>query len=337
MWETNPNLKLDENGMDLCERYFYQVGLPMLEERFGDELDHIAAGLVGEGSECFGFDDAISTDHDWGPSFCLWLTDKDYDRFGAQLAAAYDELPEEFEGRRFARHREQAAGRRGVLRISSFYAKFLGRPTVPESPLDWLRLPESYLAVATNGKVFADPVGEFSRIRNALLGFYPEDVRRKKLAAQVATMAHTGQANFCRVMARFDTVAASMARAQFIEAAMKVTYLLNHRYALYYKWMWRGLRELSVLPEMPELIRQLAEAPLDAAAWKNVGSNVSTMPPNTADASVNLMEKICALVAGELTRQGLSNATSTYLEDHAYAVQASIESPQVRGLNLLLG
>ena len=50
MWETNPNLKLDENGMDLCERYFYQVGLPMLEERFGDELDHIAAGLVGEGS-----------------------------------------------------------------------------------------------------------------------------------------------------------------------------------------------------------------------------------------------------------------------------------------------
>ena len=41
--------------------------------------------LVGHGSECYGFDDALSRDHDFGPRVCLWLTADDYAEFGERL------------------------------------------------------------------------------------------------------------------------------------------------------------------------------------------------------------------------------------------------------------
>ena len=57
--------------------YYRSIGHPMIRERFADCEDRLAVGLVGPGSECFGFDDELSHDHDWGPAFCLWLTDQE--------------------------------------------------------------------------------------------------------------------------------------------------------------------------------------------------------------------------------------------------------------------
>jgi len=60
-------------GLSLCEKYFNEVGLPVLEKECGGLIDRMAFGLVGDGSECYGFDDKISRDHDWGAGFCIWL------------------------------------------------------------------------------------------------------------------------------------------------------------------------------------------------------------------------------------------------------------------------
>ena len=60
-------------GLELSEKYYQQVGLPMLQECFSDLLPRMAIGLAGEGSECLGFDDEISQDHDFGPAFCIWF------------------------------------------------------------------------------------------------------------------------------------------------------------------------------------------------------------------------------------------------------------------------
>lgn len=70
----------------------------MIHTQFPEYEDRIAVGLAGHGSECFGFDDDLSKDHDFGPAVCLWLTDDDYDSIGERLAAEYDKLPKSFLG-----------------------------------------------------------------------------------------------------------------------------------------------------------------------------------------------------------------------------------------------
>ena len=337
MWQTNERLKPSITGMELCEAYYREVGRPMLEERFPTLIPRVAMGLVGEGSECFGFDDLISRDHDWGPSFCIWIPDSDYSVFGQELEAAYDELPTDFRGMSFGYRREQARGRRGFIPINGFYQQFLRRSDAPTTNMDWLRLPENYLAVATNGKVFEDNLGQFTAVREALLAYYPESVRRKKIASNLLTMAQTGQANLCRCMARFDTVAAEMCRHQFIEATCKVMYLLNRQYAPYYKWMWRGLVGAKRLGDVTELLRQLAEAPLVTANWTEAGANVSSCGPNLNDPVVYLIERICGRIIQELDVQDLSHEQDDYLEYHAFEVQGSITDPQLRQLPVLVG
>ena len=89
-----------DKGLDLCEAFFEEYGLPMLQSEFPAYLPYIAAGLVGEGSECFGFDDEISRDHDFGPGFCLWLTDSVYEDLYGNYEKDFPEGTKE--GRRFS-------------------------------------------------------------------------------------------------------------------------------------------------------------------------------------------------------------------------------------------
>ena len=60
-------------GIDIVRAYWEQHGLPMLRESFPGLLPLAAAGLTGPGSECFGFDDELSRDHDFEPGFCLFI------------------------------------------------------------------------------------------------------------------------------------------------------------------------------------------------------------------------------------------------------------------------
>ena len=106
-------------GLDLCEAFYHEYGEPMLRTKYPAYLPYIAAGLVGEGSECLGFDDEISRDHDFGPGFCLFLTDSVYEEIGEALQAEYDRLPVTYMGitRRVS---PKSPKRVGVFRIGNF-------------------------------------------------------------------------------------------------------------------------------------------------------------------------------------------------------------------------
>jgi len=178
-----------KNGLDIAEQYYHAHGAPMIERNFGEYRDGIAAGLVGDGSECFGFDDSLSRDHDWGPSFCLWLSKDVYEEIGPALQREYERLPKEFAGIPARGESVWGGGRVGVFEIGAFYRQFIGRDDVPDTIDAWRKLPESNLAVCTNGRVFSDPAGEFTAVRNGLLAFYPQDVRLKKIASRCMTAA----------------------------------------------------------------------------------------------------------------------------------------------------
>lgn len=299
-------------GLDLSESYYRAVGVPMLRERFGPFEHRLAVGLAGPGSECFGFDDEVSRDHDWGPAFCLWLTDEDCRSIGERLQRAYLELPGIFEGfgPRLASPGEE--WRVGVCRTSDFFRRFTGLDRPPAAIQEWLRIPEQNLATCTNGKVFSDPLGEFTRWREALLAFFPEDIRLKKIASLCITVAQTGQYNFMRSVKRGEIFSATYSAVKFCTDAICLVFLLNRRYAPFYKWLHRAVRDLPVLGREVH------------------GRVAGLLETDDSQRRMDLMEDISVLLADELRRQGLSHLPGDFLLDHAPVVQEKIADPQLR-------
>lgn len=94
--QANEQMQKGISGLELSRKYYETYGKPMLRERFPEYEKRAAVGLAGHGSECLGFDDAWSKDHDFGPAFCIWLTEEDYQKVGTKMQEAYDSLPKEF-------------------------------------------------------------------------------------------------------------------------------------------------------------------------------------------------------------------------------------------------
>lgn len=299
-------------GLMLSRDYFFTHGMPMIRESFGDMADRIAAGLVGPGSECYGFDDELSRDHDWGPGFCLWLNREDYAVRGADLADACRRLPPVFAGFGPRRVTPGEGGRMGVMSVEGFYARYTGLDHPPLEAREWLPLPEQSLGVCTNGMVFYDPADAFSSWRRHLLEYYPEDIHRRKIASRCMTMAQAGQYNLARSLTRSEPFAARYAELQFCHDLMSMAFLLNRRYPPFYKWLHRAVRQLPVLgPTVFERVNTLL---------------------NTSDNGEKgeIVEALCGEVIDELHRQGLSDSPSDFLADHGPVVQSGIVDADIR-------
>jgi hypothetical protein len=295
----------------------------MIEEKFPAYQEKIAAGLVGDGSECFGFDDEISRDHDWGAAVCLWLTKEDYETIGSLLQNEIDKLPREFAGIKAREESFWGTGRTGVFETGEFYKRFIGFNRAPGDLREWQAIPEENLAVATNGKVFVDPVGVFTAFREKLKAFYPEDVRLKKIASRCMTMAQSGQYNYMRCIQRGEYVAARLAEAHFINDTVSMVFLLNRQYKPFYKWMHRALKQLPILGDtMYGLFSDLT------AGYGEVSGGV----PHTRKSG--LMEEACRSVIEELKRQRLSDSESDFLLDHGPIVQTRIRDARIREMNV---
>lgn len=300
-------------GLDVSRAHWEEVVAPPVASRFPAVLPRLTAGLVGEGSECFGFDDEISRDHDFDPSPCLWLGSDDFATHGEPLAALVESLPPPA---RSPLVTPEGRGRRGVHEAGASYRRFLGRARAPETLDEWRATPEAGLAAATNGELFADPAGVFTSVRAALLAFYPEEIRLAKLARRLHAAGQSGQYNWARSLRRGEGVAAALAAAEFVDAVLSAAFLLARRYRPFPKWAHRALGTLP--PPGPRIHALLTE--LVAA---------STGAPARA---LDLAEEVSGLLAGSLRAEGLSSTPSDFLVDHAREVAGRVADPVLRRL-----
>lgn len=338
------------SGLKLARAFWTQMGKPMIAAKYPQYAGRIAAGLVGHGSECYGFDDAYSQDHDFGPRFCLWLTDEDYAAIGEQLEADYEALPRKFsvdaQGRvTFEAHarsdasgafpsagagspvtpRAQGANRRdGVFRIGDFFESITGYRTAPAqtAPHEWLMLQESTLAAATNGEVFADPTGLFSKTRQGFKNM-PDDVRLALISKRLGMIAQAGQYNLPRSLKRGDGAAAWLSIHEFVQATASLVFLVNVPmvvgYMPYYKWQFAALRKLSgsmfaLLPNVGEQLETVMRLS-SAACYGGAGFGEGGKGAAPAIEKINdIVEQIAVDIVRELKREHLTTSGETFLE-----------------------
>ena len=382
------------SGLKLARAFWMQMGKPMIAAKYPQYAGRIAAGLVGHGSECYGFDDAYSQDHDFGPRFCLWLTDEDYAAIGEQLEVDYEALPRKFsvdaQGRvTFEAHarsdasgafpsagagstvipdaanaptpgtathdtataesgaassdvaeamttpidaplfpvtpRAQGANRRdGVFRIGDFFESITGYRTAPAqtAPHEWLMLQESTLAAATNGEVFADPTGLFSKTRQGFKNM-PDDVRLALISKRLGMIAQAGQYNLPRSLKRGDGAAAWLSIHEFVQATASLVFLVNVPmvvgYMPYYKWQFAALRKLSgsmfaLLPNVGEQLETVMRLS-SAACYGGAGFGEGGKGAAPAIEKINdIVEQIAVDIVKELKREHLTTSGETFLE-----------------------
>lgn len=307
--------------IDICREFYETKIATMIHAKFPEYEERIAVGLAGEGSECWGYDDRISKDHDFGVGLCLWLTEKDYNEIGNELNREYLKIAGDTAGTRLSY-------RRGVLKIGDFYSNILGLKLEEGSQTltmgEWFYTDDSKFATAVNGEVFRDDIGYFSEIRERLQDYYPERIWRMKLVEALHAFSASAQANYPRCMARGDSVAASICVRKGIESAMAIAFLLKKTYAPYYKWTYRALCDLWTDTNNSEndllaLLKDVSIMTPQQEAWQNYRYDPRWVNKN--DSICETFENIAKILADEMKRMNLITNDETFLEAHCRTIQ----------------
>ena len=300
-------------GLELCRLFYERHGALLMDD---DALPFVTVGLVGNGSECFGYDDEVSQDHDFEPGFCLWVDDDAPEGLYNELCQRYRALPTDFLGHRRQDLTDGGEQRRGVFRTSDFYRSLIGLSQVPTTYGEWLSIPDYALAAAINGEIFAGDGTDFTYIRNTLIHGMPRDVRLKRIAKHLALMAQAGQYNYARCIKHGEPAAARLAISEFATSASAAVYHLNGKYPPFYKWLLRGMADLPRLSEVRFSLTELL-------------TTVNTV------VCTDTVEEVCGRILAELKRQELTEGREEYLDIHARRVMDKIREPAVRSLHVM--
>ncbi|NEC95384.1 DUF4037 domain-containing protein [Streptomyces albidoflavus] len=244
-------------GLELSRLLYEEAVRPLLDEVHPGL--RYAAARVGTGSEVLGFDTPRSADHEWGPRLQLFLTPEDAARHTATLHELLRErLPKEVRG--WPTHFRPATAdgpighmtptdgpvdhRVDLLETDRWLTGQLGPGATAEEPTaaDWLAMPQQRLAEVTGGAVFHDGPGALTAARHRL-AWYPDQVWRYLLACQWQRVSQE-EAFVGRCSEAGDELGSAVTAARLVRDLMRLTFLLERRYAPYGKWLGSAFARL---------------------------------------------------------------------------------------------
>lgn len=231
-------------GLQLSRELYVEEVRPLLDQHLPG-LAH-AAALLGRGSEVLGFDDVMSTDHDWHPRVQLFVEEGRRDQVDDLMSRA---LPAAFRG--------HAVGHE-VHTVRGFFLDELALDLDQEiTASDWLTLPEHVLRSLMAGEVFHDDVG-LTQAR-ALLAYYPRDVWLYLMVA--GWWRISPEANLVgRVGTVGDELGSALIGSRLVTDMMRLCFLLERQYAPYSKWFGTAFSRLPCGPAMTPLLRRVVRA-----------------------------------------------------------------------------
>lgn len=261
-------------GLELAEAFYQEAVRPILDQSFPGL--RYAAALLGSGSEVLGYDSPRSMDHHWGPRLHLFLPEERYQDSADSIRATLTErLPtrvrgfptsfgprDEF-GVRLLQSIERGPIQHMVVATTAgrFFEAVLGvDPCGPLPNRVWLVLPQQRLLEVTAGKVFHDDL-ELDPLRSQF-SWYPRDVwlyllsaQWKRIAQEEAFVGRTGEAG--------DDTGSAIVAARLVRDLMRLTFLMERRYAPYSKWLGTAFSRLAAAPSLQPRFR----AALASRTW----------------------------------------------------------------------
>ncbi len=234
-------------GLTLSKRFYFDVVRPLLAQRFPGLA--YSAALLGAGSEVFGYDTPMSTDHDWGPRVLLFLPEDDApleEAVGVFLRGA---VPDTYAGFAVPPPGLPDSDRDVPVRaylgpLRRYVRQALGHDSDdPLDAADWLTIPSQSLREITAGEVFHDGLGTLEPLRRRL-AYYPHDVWLYLLASGWQRL---GQDEHLMPRAGLlgDELGSSLIGARLVQGMMHLCFLMERRYAPYSKWLGTAFGELA--------------------------------------------------------------------------------------------
>ncbi len=264
-------------GLALSRSFFTEAVQPILGEEFPDL--RYAAALLGSGSEVLGFDDAMSSDHHWGPRVQLFVDEAAHGRYAAAIHERLrHRLPHSFGGypTNFSEPDPNDNGvqhlqtidsgpvnhRVSVSTIARFLDSYLSFDSAqPIAPEDWLTFPQQKLRTLVAGGVFHDEMG-LAEMR-ARFAWYPHDLWLYLLAAG---WARIGQEEHLMGRAGFagDEIGSALLGSRLVRDVMRLCFLMERQYAPYPKWFGSAFARLDCAQEFSATLRRA----LAAETWQ---------------------------------------------------------------------
>ncbi len=287
--------EINGNGMKIARDFFHNEVFPIFKKTFLNLIEKTAFGLVGQGSECFGFDDEISTDHDFGKRCCIWLDDEISIKNKEEIENYFKKIN----------------GNIQVYYVSEFYKYYTLFKDGPRTLEEFRKVPSDLLAVATNGEIFYDSLGKFTEIRERLLKFYPQDLIYKKMAFCLNKIAQSGQYNYGRCLKRNNFIGCEMALSEFIKYYCHFWHLVNKKYMPFYKWYQKSLEKL------------------DFNGYESVKKLEKLLSFNPKERE-NYIEILCCEIKDYLINNNLSTNNTTFLTYHSKEIISHIKNNELR-------